>query len=1006
MMKRHILLSLAALAAMGLQAREITSPLPQGTLLRAEAMERADNSLGVLDASRQLLFSDCLTPGEHAEAAYLEALGLLRAGDIDRGAGLMARFLRDNPASALRFEAREALAEAEIARGNWAAALNLYGEIPDGALTGQPAQTALFNRAYAMMMLGDYDGAARLFELVADPTSAMGNDALFYRGYIAYVNGEYDRAKRLFSGVDRTRMPGRAIDFYMMEMDFVGGKYEAAAKTASRLLKDPSLPAGLRPEINRVAGESLYNLGQRDDALAHLWEYAAEVTNPTPSAFYILGMSELDKRNWDNAVKLLQRAVTTDDAMAQSAWLGLGQAYHSRGDNDEALMAFEQAYKMGYDRDVQESAFYNYAVARMDGGRVPFGTSVGLLEQFVKQFPNSRYLPSVRRYIVEGYMTQNDYEAALRALDADRNLTPELQQARRHVLLVLGSRLYTAGDLAKARPYLEQAVAGTPVNSSDRQVMSQAQLWLGDCRYFQGDYDGAVKAFQAYLDGDTTGDAYNRALAEYQAGYACFSGGNYDKALRRFENAIDDSRALDPRVAADAHNRAGDCILYMPEQRRNLDEARRHYASAYDLHPASGDYAIYQTAITDGLRGDFPAKVAGLDMLINEFPASGLLPNALLERAETRLAQGNRADAIATYRRLVEKYPATAPGRNGYLQLALTYLNGGDHTSAIEAYKEVISNYPTSDEAHVAADDLKRLYAADGNLDEYADFINSIPEAPRFDAGEVPHLTFEAAENDYLTNGKTRRLAEFVERYPDANDVPKATYYLAESAWNSGNAARTAALCQAIIERFPHAETAEQAMLLKAEAENAQGKQSAALSTLRGLEARASTAEMLQAARMGIMRTADALGRHEDALAAADALMSTTAGGNGDSPGEITYIRAKSLDALGRHKEARKLWKSLAAYPDNLYGSMSAVSLGQSLLDSGDLAGAQKTIDALIDANPPHSYWLARGFIVYSDILRAQGKDFEAREYLRSLRTNYPGKEPDIIQMINQRLSK
>ena len=40
----------------------------------------------------------------------------------------------------------------------------------------------------------------------------------------------------------------------------------------------------------------------------------------------------------------------------------------------------------------------------------------------------------------------------------------------------------------------------------------------------------------------------------------------------------------------------------------------------------------------------------------------------------------------------------------------------------------------------------------------------------------------------------------------------------------------------------------------------------------------------------------------------------------------------------------------------------------------------------------------------YSDILRKQGKDFEANEYLKSLQSNYPGTEADIFQMIEQRL--
>ena len=62
-------------------------------------------------------------------------------------------------------------------------------------------------------------------------------------------------------------------------------------------------------------------------------------------------------------------------------------------------------------------------------------------------------------------------------------------------------------------------------------------------------------------------------------------------------------------------------------------------------------------------------------------------------------------------------------------------------------------------------------------------------------------------------------------------------------------------------------------------------------------------------------------------------------------------------------------------------------------------------VEALTTSGTPHSYWLARGFILLSDIYAAQGKKFEAREYLNALRENYPGSESDIFMMIDSRLS-
>ena len=78
--------------------------------------------------------------------------------------------------------------------------------------------------------------------------------------------------------------------------------------------------------------------------------------------------------------------------------------------------------------------------------------------------------------------------------------------------------------------------------------------------------------------------------------------------------------------------------------------------------------------------------------------------------------------------------------------------------------------------------------------------------------------------------------------------------------------------------------------------------------------------------------------------------------------------------------------------------------MANSLLQRGNIKEARKVIDTFLDAETPHQYWQARGFIVLSDILRRQNQEFEADEYLRTLRTNYPGSEQDIIEMIDSRL--
>ena len=67
---------------------------------------------------------------------------------------------------------------------------------------------------------------------------------------------------------------------------------------------------------------------------------------------------------------------------------------------------------------------------------------------------------------------------------------------------------------------------------------------------------------------------------------------------------------------------------------------------------------------------------------------------------------------------------------------------------------------------------------------------------------------------------------------------------------------------------------------------------------------------------------------------------------------------------------------------------------------------AEDVLNRFIEAGTPHQYWLARGFILLADVYYKQGKTFEAVQYLKSLKENYPGSEADITEMIDTRLEK
>lgn len=192
--------------------------------------------------------------------------------------------------------------------------------------------------------------------------------------------------------------------------------------------------------------------------------------------------------------------------------------------------------------------------------------------------------------------------------------------------------------------------------------------------------------------------------------------------------------------------------------------------------------------------------------------------------------------------------------------------------------------------------------------------------------------------------------------------------------------------------------------MIKASDDYAAGRGEAALRHWRMLEQRASSASRLNAARLGIMRVGRDLADHELTLKAADALLASSTLGS-ENRTEATYSKALALAGTGKREEACGLWESIAGSTDELYGAKAAYALAQNLFDNGELAAARNRAEQLTSSGTPHAYWLARGFILLSDIYAREGKTFEAREYLNALRTNYPGNESDIFDMIETRLA-
>lgn len=1005
----RIIAILAAATAMQAGA-QINSPAAPGYFTRGTAMFTDANYIGALQQLEQAARSRALTDNEQSRLEYLRAMSVFHTRGAADAEPLLKEWLLNWPASTCRADVMMSLADCLFTQ-NYAEALKAYQEINPEALSTDALRLDLkYRKAYCLLKVGEYDKADALFGQLAYGGKYR-NAALFYQGYIQYAKGNNAAAQQAFNKVDRNTEPGNMADYYLSQIYYKEGNYSRALQTAQQILsgRDMSLPyhthsgadKSLIAEANRIAGESLFQLGDTGQAGPYLQKYVDSVENPLGSALYILGLDQYNNGNYAKAAEYFKPATAEQSAMGQNAYLYLGQSLLHQGDTDGAIMAFDRALRMNFDNTAAENAYFNYAVAKYAGGNVPFGSSVKVFEDFLTRYPASTHADEVRQYIVAGYLTDNNYQAALDAINRAKNPSGQILAAKQRVLYTLGTRDLATGNIPQAIKRLSEA---KQLGAHNPEYARETLLSLGEAYLRDGRYNEAITELKSYLSNKATGtsQAHNRAVANIDLGYAYMGNHDWNDAATAFTNALKASGSnLDKATLADIRNRLGDCNLYL----KDWEGAIKNYQTAYNTQPETGDYALFQMAMANGYAGRYLDKSMNLESLTADYPTSSLVPEAMLENTEALLRLERTDRALNIWEELISRYPNTPQGRQAYLQMALTYTDLGRTADAEKAYRDIIAKYPTSDEAAQAAEILKQQAANQGTLDQYMQFIAGIENAPQIDASEAERLTWQAARAQADDKGDYSRIADYLTRYPNGKYASTATAMMLRQAADAGNRDAALGYARKLLAQWPDNSEAATAYRIVALADEDAGRGEDALLNWQKAESHATTPAQANLARQGLMRVARDTRNTAEMSRAAKAILASSANVS-DLRTEAVYTLGLAQLTDGNAAEAMSTWTPISTLTNSEYGAKAAVALAEAQLAAGDAKAARKTAQAFTDSDTPHTYWLARGFIVLSDALRSLGEKYDADEYLRALRENYPGSEADIFTMIDERLGK
>lgn len=939
-------------------------------LNRAEMMCRQENFNGCIDAL-SVISTEQIPLSVAQQKTYMFLLGKAYFATKDlRCLKILNSFANNYPSSFNVPEAVLLTGDYYFFKKDWSKALERYKLVDLDILPVDKKNMYIYRKGICMMRRGFYKEASPLFSYLSGEKSynIIGE---YYQGYSDYIENKNSEALQKFENVARAQnndyaaimkiLNGEKLypEFYIAQCYFRLKDWEKCSKMAQGVLKRNNLPEEkMKYETTLVYGMSLYELKQYDAAQGHLESYVgATGDNALDDAVYALGVCEYESGNYDAAFIHFSKLIDRHDILAQGAYLYLGQIEAASGNSSAAAIDFEKAYRQSYDLKVAETALYNYVAACSHGGNVPFDTNVKMLERFIESYPSSEYTPAVERHLAMLFYKQGNYEKAVGTINKLREPSKEDLKLKQMIYYAAGASALSQGNANKSVGLL-QAAAG--IKSDDKELTAQTNIWLGDALYQLGKYKNAESAYTMALKSGRAGN--NEEILKYNLGYTKFQLGKYAEAATYFKPIAGSLTALTPEMRRDALVRIADCKYYTGD----YSAAKKDYQQLKN-EGVGADYASYRYARLLGKEGDLNGKIAELERFEREFSGSILINDVLSDLADAYTSIDNPAKAAKAYSHIVERNPSDPAASKAMLGMAQAYIDAGETSQGIQSFKRILKERPYSAEARLADKELKNYYAENHKLGEYAEFLKSIPG---FSLGEkdMARLMFETAQNEYLENNSDiSGLKEYVAKFPAGENAAEAYEHLSEYYYSKGDKAN-ALLCY------------------------------------RGLETTGGK-DYQTTAWTGIMRTTNNAAQRSEYAGKILNLGGASPEVRDEAEFYVASDRLKSPSGNDR-SVARATLERIAGNPFSEAGAMSAVTLAQHLLDTGNADKAASMMEKFTSSGSEEQYWVARGFIVLSDAYKAQGKDYLSQEYLRILRDNYPGKEEDIINLINSRLKK
>lgn len=943
-------------------------------------------------ASAQHIFESvkntAVTEEVKSDCAYYIANCAIRTNQVNADA-LMEKFVEDYPTSTKQNQAYIEVAQYFFEQGNYPKALQWFDRVDEGYMSKKESDKFNFQKGYSYFTAKKKKDATTYFNKVVN-SPEYGSQAKYYLGFMAYEGDDYKEATKYFDEVSGEEKYKEKLSYYQADMNFKLGNFQKAIDLGQKAMAKSNEME--KSELNKIIGESYFNLKQYDKAIPYLEQYAGKKGKWNNTDFYQLGYAYYEQKNYEKAISQFNKIIEGKDFVAQNAYYHLGLSYLNTGKKQEALNAFKNASEMDFNAQIQEDAALNYAKVSYDIGNA-YQTVPGILLDFLKKYPNNSSRSEIEKLLVDSYISTKNYKEALALLE--KNRTAENKAAYQKVLFYRGVELFNESNYTEAGKMFKSAVS----EQKTPEFTARATFWKAETEYVTDDFQNALLTYKQFagLAAAKATDEYKNI--NYNIGYTYFKLKEYDQAANSFQAQIDNSPSDKTRLN-DSYLRLGDSRFVNSK----YAQANEAYGKAMDAKSVDADYAQFQKALSYGFMSKNDQKISELNNFLKMYKKSEYRDDALYELGNTYVSDKKNDLAIKTYDQLISEYKNGSFTSKSILKQGLIYYNSDRDEQALTKFKKVAAEFPKTPEALEAVSTARLIYVDSGKVDEYATWVRTLDFVSVTDA-ELDNDTYDAAFKQYSQNNSKLAItgfAGYVSKFPSGLHALEANYYLAQLYYGEGSETKSISNYQYVIDQ-PRSEFTEQALNRLAQIYLKAKDCDKAIPVLVRLENSADSAQNKNFAQANLMKCYYDKKDYDNSVVYADKVIENPKADSGVKA-DAQIIVARAAMQTGNEDKAKTAYAKLSTTSK---GELAAEALYYDAYfktKEGKYDASNTAVQKLAKSYSAYKYYGAKGLVLMAKNFYGLKDSYQATYILDNVINNFTD-YPDVVEEAKRELS-